>query len=76
MNYRYMTHKIAAKYLGIKETALYKLVERRMVPYGKRGSTLVYDKRLLDLWLDECHKKGGVTREEAINTFLKKGAWL
>lgn len=76
MSYRYMNHKRAAKYLGIKESALYKLVQRRMVPCGKRGSKLVYDKHMLDLWMDECHKKGGVTLEEAIENYLKKGAWL
>lgn len=46
------------------------------MPYGKSGSTLVYDKHRLDLWMDECHKKRCVTLEEAIENHLKRGAWL
>ena len=74
--YRYMTHKQASRYLGIKEGALYKLVQRRGVPYGRRGGRLVYDKHRLDEWIEACHKKHGVTLEEAIEYNLKKGAWL
>ena len=73
MSYRYMNHKQAAEYLGMSEGRLYKLVEIRQVPYGKRGGSLVYDKHLLDIWVDECHKKGGVTVQEAVRRHLKKG---
>lgn len=73
---RYLNHKEASRYLSTTPGGLYKLGDRRMVPYGKRGSKRIYDRHNIDILMDECHKKGGVTLEEAIDTFLRKGAWL
>ena len=76
MSYRYMTHKQAAEYLGMDKRRLYRLVERRPIPYGKRGKALIYDKVRLDDWVDICHKKHGVTLQEAVGRYLKKGNLL
>ncbi|MDV2496370.1 MAG: helix-turn-helix domain-containing protein [bacterium] len=73
---RYLTHKQASQYLGINKDSLYKLVRGGEVPAGKRGKALIYDKNRLDKWVDQCHKKRGVTLQEAIKNHLKKGAWL
>ena len=70
---RYMTYKQPAEYLGIRESALYKLVQRRRVPYGKRGRRLIYDKVRLDDWAKICHKQRGVTVQEAVRRHLRKG---
>ena len=74
--HRYMTHKQAAEYLGMDKRRLYRLVERRQVPFGKRGSALIYDKVRLDDWVDFCHKKHGTTMQEAVQRYLKKGNLL
>lgn len=75
-NKRYMNHKETAIYLGISGDSLHKLAQRRMVPYGKRGNRLVFDKHNLDEWMSVCHKKQGVTLEEAIDNHIKKGGLL
>ena len=69
---RYMTNKQAAEYLGIKEDALRKLAQRREVPHGRRGNRLVYDKVILDEWMKVCHKKLGVTLQEALQRLFRK----
>ncbi len=73
---RYMNHREAAKYLGIDERKLYKLVAKEYIPYGKRGKSLIYDRVRLDDWVDICHEKHGVTLQEAVGRYIKKGNLL
>lgn len=43
MTQRYMNLNQATEYLGISKCALYELVKKRWIPYGKRGSKLSSD---------------------------------
>jgi excisionase family DNA binding protein len=50
---RYLTIREAATYLSITERALYHRVERRTVPYIKRGHRVWFDRLALDRWMHE-----------------------
>lgn len=76
MTQRYMDHKEATEYLGISKGALYQLVKKRWIPYGKRGSKLIFDRVRLDNWVQACHKIYGVEIEEAVETLIKRGNLL
>jgi excisionase family DNA binding protein len=60
---RYMSFKEAAHYLGHTDKALRKLVERRAVPFRRRGSRLIFDAVELDAWVKSLP---GVTLSEAL----------
>jgi len=42
-----------SEYLGLAPTTLYKMVNRRQIPYVKVGRLLRFDRRLIDGWLEE-----------------------
>ena len=50
---RYLTIRDAAGYLSLTERALYHRVERRTVPYIKRGHRVWFDRFALDRWMRE-----------------------
>jgi excisionase family DNA binding protein len=58
MEKRLMDVKEAAEYLGMSESALYKKVWKRQVPFAiKIGRTLRFDKVRMDEWIeDNCLK--------------------
>lgn len=68
---RYLNHKEASEYLGIPEPGLYRLKKKYQIPHSKRGRKLRYDRVKLDTWVEERHKKYGVTLEEAIETIIR-----
>jgi len=60
---RYLNVEAAAIYLGTTPGALYKAVQRRLVPHRKNGKRLVFDRLALDAWINQLE---GVDVAEAV----------
>jgi excisionase family DNA binding protein len=48
---RFLTVHAAAAYLSLSRRALYHRVERRSIPFLKRGRCLWFDRTVLDRWM-------------------------
>jgi excisionase family DNA binding protein len=48
---RFLTVHAAAAYLSLSRRALYHRVERRSIPFLKRGRRLWFDRTVLDRWM-------------------------
>jgi excisionase family DNA binding protein len=48
---RFLTVHAAAVYLSLSRRALYHRVERRSIPFLKRGRRLWFDRKVLDRWM-------------------------
>jgi excisionase family DNA binding protein len=48
---RFLTVHAAATYLSLSRRALYHRVERRSIPFLKRGRRLWFDRTVLDRWM-------------------------
>jgi excisionase family DNA binding protein len=48
---RYLTIRDAATYLSLTERALYHRIDRRTVPFIKRGRRVWFDRVALDRWM-------------------------
>lgn len=46
----------AGEYLGLTESQVRGLVERRQIPFMKVGRSLKFDIRQLDRWIEKSHE--------------------
>lgn len=67
---RYLDTSGAAAYLGRTPGAVYELVAKRMIPFRRLGSRLVFDCYELDTYVDSLE---GVDAEEAVSRTLNGG---
>lgn len=51
MNEDFMNIEQASAYLGLKKGTIYQKCHRREIPYYKRGSLLLFNKKDLEEWI-------------------------
>ena len=50
---RYLRVPQAAVYLGYAVKTVYRLVEERRIPHIKKGRTVIFDRNVLDKWMQD-----------------------
>lgn len=53
---RYLSVKDLHEYFGISEVGIYRLVEKRKIPFFRRGRRVMFDRILIDAWCRENAK--------------------
>lgn len=61
---RYLTVEQAAAYLQVSKWSLYKLVERRDIPFIPFGRLLRFDRMAIDRWVEKRSVQAGPRRRE------------